>query len=219
MQIDSKPPMTESEDRLQLLGAQALTDTELLTVLFGEESAQMAERLLASLDGGIAALARMEPARLRMAGGIGLRRALLLAATVELGRRCRQETDRVQTVTGSADIVELLGPQLEGLDHEECWVVYLSASNRILEHCRMSQGGVQASLVDSKLVLKRALELLAVRLILVHNHPSGTPYPSAADRDLTSKIASAARFFDIQLLDHIIIARSSAYSFCENGLL
>lgn len=211
--------MTVPEDRLQLLGAQALTDAELLAVLFGEESVELPERLLASLDGGIAALSRTDPARLRMAGGIGLRRALQLSAAIELGRRCRQETDRVQTVTGSADVIELLGPQLEGLDHEECWVVYLSASNRIIEYCRMSQGGVQASLVDSKLVLKRALELLAVRMILVHNHPSGTPQPSAADRDLTAKIASAARLFDIQLLDHIIIARASAFSFRESGLL
>lgn len=211
--------MTAPENRLQLLGAQALTDAELLAVLFGEESVQTAERLLASLEGGIAALARTDPSRLRMAGGIGLRRALLVAAAVELGRRGRQEADRVRTVTGSADILELLSPQLEGLDHEECWVVYLSASNRILEHCRMSQGGVRASLLDPKLVLKRALELLAVRMVLVHNHPSGTPHPSTADHDLTVQIASAARFFDIQLLDHIIIARSSSFSFREHGLL
>lgn len=211
--------MTELENRLQLAGAQSLSDAELLAVLFGDDSVQPAEGLLSSLDGGIPALSRTDLARLRMAGGVGLRRALLIAAAVELGRRSRQETDRVQTVTGSADIVTLMAPLLENLDHEECWVVYLSSSNHILERTRMSQGGVHASLVDPKSVLKRALELLASRMVLVHNHPSGTAQPSVADRDLTAKIAAASRFFDIQLLDHIIIARSSAFSFRENGLL
>lgn len=211
--------MTEPENRLQLAGAQALSDAELLAVLFGDDSVQPADALLSSLEGGLPALARTDLARLRMAGGVGLRRALQLAAAVELGRRCRLETDRVQTVAGSADIVALMAPQLEGLDHEEFWVVYLSSSNRILERCRMSQGGTRASLVDPKLVLKRALELLAARMVLVHNHPSGVLQPSTSDRELTAKIASASRFLDIQLLDHIIIARSSAFSFRENGLL
>ena len=91
--------------------------------------------------------------------------------------------------------------------------------NRIVERQRVSQGGVQATVVDHRLVIKRALELLATQIILVHNHPSGAALPSEQDKILTKKIAEAAALFDIRLLDHLIIARGGEYSFRQSGLL
>ena len=114
---------------------------------------------------------------------------------------------------------EVFRPELEQLDHEECWAVYLSSSNRIIERQRISQGGVQGTVVDHRLIVKRALELLATQLILVHNHPSGSAEASEPDRMLTARIAQAAALFDIRLLDHIIVARAGSFSFRSAGLL
>ena len=113
----------------------------------------------------------------------------------------------------------LFRPQLERLAHEECWVIYLTASNRIIERQRVSQGGVTATVVDHRLIVKRALELLATQLILIHNHPSGAAEASAQDRLLTEKVARAAALFDIRLLDHLIISREGDFSFLRAGLL
>ena len=107
----------------------------------------------------------------------------------------------------------------EEMKYEECWCLYLNTGNRIVERQRVSQGGVQATVVDHRLVIKRALELLATQIILVHNHPSGAALPSEQDKILTKKIAEAAALFDIRLLDHLIIARGGEYSFRQSGLL
>ena len=119
----------------------------------------------------------------------------------------------------SDDVVRLFRPQLQRLAHEECWVVYLTSSNRIIERQRVSQGGVTGTVVDHRLIVKRALELLATQLILIHNHPSGTPEASGQDKALTERVARAAELFDIRLLDHIIIAREGDFSFRREGLM
>ena len=84
---------------------------------------------------------------------------------------------------------------------------------------RISQGGVQATVVDCRLIIKRALELLAVQIVLVHNHPSGSAEPSEQDRVLTERVVEAAKLFDIRLLDHVVIARGSHFSFRGHALL
>ena len=119
----------------------------------------------------------------------------------------------------SDDVVALFRPQLETLAYEECWAVYLTSSNRIIERQRISQGGVQGTVVDHRLVVKRALELLATQLVLIHNHPSGAAAPSPQDKVLTERVAQAAALFDIRLLDHIIIAREGDFSFLRAGLV
>ena len=159
-------------------------------------------------------------ARLRMIGGLGLRRARLLLAAAEFGRRAVAErAAEADCIATSDDVVRLFRPQLERLSHEECWVVYLTSSNRVIERYRISQGGVTGTVVDHRLIVKRALELLATQLILVHNHPSGTPEASGQDKTLTERVARAAALFDIRLLDHIIIARDGDFSFLREGLM
>ena len=110
-------------------------------------------------------------------------------------------------------------PMLGALQHEECWVLYLASSGRVLERMRISQGGVQATVVDCRLIIRRALELLAVQIVLVHNHPSGSTDPSGQDQSLTERVEAAAALFDIRLLDHVIIARGAHYSFRAHGLV
>ncbi|MDE6570155.1 MAG: JAB domain-containing protein [Alistipes sp.] len=204
---------------MALHGAEALSDAELLTVLTGDETT--AEALLKEVGGSLARLNALDQSRLRMVGGLGLRRARLLAAAAEYGRRtaAKQPVEADRIVRESNDIVRIFRPQLESLPHEECWVVYLTGSNRIIEQRRISQGGLQATVVDARLVVKRALELLAAQMILIHNHPSGSTEPSPDDRILTDKIVQAAALFDIRVLDHLIISREGDYSFRRAGLI
>lgn len=195
----------------------SLSDEELLTLLVEDE--QLARTLLSACGGSPARLAGEPETRLRMIGGLGLRRARQLLAAAEWGRRVASEGVESDFVATSDDVVRMFRPQLEGLSHEECWVVYLTSSNRIIERQRVSQGGVTATVVDHRLIIKRALELLATRFILIHNHPSGTPEASPQDKALTDKVVRAAALFDIRLLDHVIIARDGNFSFQASGLL
>lgn len=122
----------------------------------------------------------------------------------------------MNVISSKDDVVSLFAP-LADLPHEEFWALYLASGGRVLDRVRLSQGGVAGTVVDHKLVVKRAVELLASSLILVHNHPSGIARPSSEDKTITATITAAAALFDIDVVDHVIISRSGAYSFAENG--
>lgn len=210
--------MKQIADKMAARGIAALDDRELLALLLDDE--QAADALWQASGESLERLARTELPRLRMLGGLGLRRARLLLAAAEYGRRVAEaQSAATEVIATSDDVVRLFRPRLERLDHEECWVVYLTSSNRIIERQRVSQGGVQGTVVDHRLIVKRALELLATQLILVHNHPSGAAEASPQDRVLTERIARAAALFDIRLLDHLIVAREGDFSFLREGLL
>ncbi len=205
-------------DKMASRGVGALSDKELLALLV--DDVQVADALWDACGGALARIADEEPARLRMIGGLGLRRARTLVLAAEFGRRVAEaRAVEADSIASSDDVVRLFRPRLEKLPHEECWAVYLTASNRILERQRVSQGGVQSTVVDHRLIVKRALELLATQLILIPNHPSGAAVPSPQDKVLTERVARAAALFDIRLLDHIIIAREGDFSFCRAGLI
>lgn len=211
-------------NKLLTRGTGSLTDAELLSLLLDDGAAvqtpqELAGRVLAAC-GSLANAGRAEIARLRMVEGVGLKRAVRIAAAAEFGRRFMEaRADAAVTVTTSDDAVRIFRPLFEGMRHEECWVLYLTNSNRILERQRVSQGGVQGTVVDRRLIAKRALELLSTQVIMVHNHPSGDAEPSDADIRLTESIVSALELFDIRLLDHIVISHNSEYSFRQSGLL
>lgn len=216
--------MDKTTDKLSVRGVALLSDDELLEMVIGEgteryDARELAGRIVASA-GGVGGLSKLGFSRLRMVEGMGSRRAARIAAAIELGRRASMsEAAQRRRVVDERDVEELFRPRLEALGHEECWVVYLSSSNDIIEQMRVSQGGVQGTVVDRRLVVKRALELLATRMIMVHNHPSGTAHPSDDDVRLTDDMAAAAALFDIRLLDHIIIARDGVFGFRRAGLL
>lgn len=216
--------MKNLHDKLRARGAEALSDEELLALMI--ESADdhrspisIASGLMAEC-GSLAAVAHTPLSRLRMIEGLGLRGAERLQVATELGRRvARMEVRNVECIKSDSDVAQLMRPIFDGMTHEECWVLYLTSSNRLIEHQRVSQGGLQATVVDFRLIVKRALELLATQLILVHNHPSGAAEPSAADKTLTNRVHDAAALFDIKLLDHIIISSEGTFSFRRCGLM
>ncbi len=216
--------MASLYDILQLRGAASLSDAELLSLLMdegAEGSLARAEALLEASGGSLLEVGHADLARLRMTAGVGLKRAAKVAVAAELGRRMARMTaeTEVQTISSSEDVVRLMRPLLSDLTHEECWALFLSSSNRVVERMRLSQGGVQGTVVDVRLLLKRALELLTPQLILLHNHPSGSALPSEADRQLTRRVVEASALLDIRVVDHLIIARSDYYSFRAEGQL
>lgn len=209
--------MQEFREKLALRGAEALADVELLALLLEDKT--LAEALIKEV-GSLVNIANMPLSRLRMVAGLGAKRAERIQMAVEVGRRLVSANRAVEDIISSSeDVIGIMRPLLKELKYEECWAIYLTNSNRVIERSRISQGGVQATVVDPRLIVKRALELLSTRIILVHNHPSGSATPSSADFDLTRRVKEATSLFDIQLLDHIVVSATDSYSFKSNGNL
>ncbi len=214
--------MLTLQEKIEVRGVESLTDTELLTLILGDggHAEEQASKLLECYDNSLASIAKEEVARLRMVDGIGIKRATQIKVAAELGRRCTISTEAQQPViSGSNDVVDIFRPYFAQMKYEECWVLFLSTSNRVVERFRVSQGGITATVVDHRLIIKRALELLTTQIIMVHNHPSGAVEPSREDIEITQKVKSAAALFDITLVDHIIISSSSYFSFRSKSLL
>lgn len=212
-------------EKLMRCGAAALTDAELLAVLIGsgtvEHSAvEIGHLLLESVGGSLVELGRKPLSELQTFNGIGLARGVSIAAALELGRRRRAaDLPAPDHIAGSADIITLFQPLLADLPHEEVWVLFLARSKRIIERFRVSQGGIEATVIDPRIIIRRALDRNASGIVLVHNHPSGDARPSEQDVLNTQKVRLAASYFDMRLLDHVIIAEAEAFSFAEQGLL
>lgn len=225
MNLGSGAQHSDSKVREKLVnqGAKTLTDSELLSIVLGkststESSLDLAERLLTEFDGSLSKLAQCDLKRLRSTQSLGISRAATVSAALELGKRLRADGTVVKDmIENEHDVIEMFQPMLGPLRHEEFWVIYLNASNRILDKVRISQGGVNGSVVDHKLIVKRAVEYLANGIIIVHNHPSGSSQPGEDDKVSTEKIARAASLFDITLADHIIITEGECYSFRNAG--
>lgn len=209
--------MNTLRDKVGIHGAEALTDAELVALL--TDDVELSTQLLS--EHTLSEVVEMDLPRLRMCKGFGLKNAVRFMAAAELGRRIAAvEGNKVDVITSGADALRVLKPLFEGVSHEECWALMLTSSNRVIERVRVSQGGIQATVVDCRLVLRRALELFATRIIIAHNHPSGSAEPSSADKDMTHRLRDAAALFDIRLLDHIIISSSGeSFSFQSKGLL
>jgi len=141
-------------------------------------------------------------------------------AALELGRR-RKSAGIIEAakIKSSNDVYTIFNPLLADLTYEEFWLLYLNRSNKILSRHKLSQGGISGTITDVRLLIKKALELLASSIIICHNHPSGNLDPSEADTRITEKIKEAAAYFDISLLDHLIITDNGYYSYADNGMI
>jgi len=134
----------------------------------------------------------------------------------------RQEVKEVIKIKSSGDAYNILS-HLEGLNHEQFWCVYLKRNNQVIKDEFISKGGITATIVDTKIILKTAINLDASAIVLCHNHPSGEARPSSADIEITNKVKDAAKLMDIQVVDHIIIGNGQNlvkyYSFCDEGMI
>lgn len=225
MKIKDWAEADQPREKLRQQGRQSLTNAELLAILIGsgnrsESAVDLCRRILSSSDNSLSELGKLTIGQLKKFKGIGDAKAIAIIASMELGRRRRlEEAVKREKVTSSMSVYELLQPIIGDLPHEEFWIVYLNNSNLVLDSLQLSKGGMTGTLVDIRIVLRKALELGAISIILGHNHPSGNLNPSMADKRLTEKLRLAAQSLDIKVLDHVIVTEKSYFSFADEGLL
>lgn len=207
-------------------GLDALTTTELIAILLGsgtqgESVVDLAQRLLKESDNKLSELSKRSVRNLvKSFKGIGEAKAITLLSAIELGKRYAQENiEETPTLNTPDKVFATMRYHFANLQHEEFWAIYLNNAKRMISKIRISQGGVSATIVDPKLILRYAIENLATAIILVHNHPSGNLMPSREDDNQTERIAKAAKLFDIQLVDHLIVAAGNFYSYANEGRL
>ncbi len=208
------------------LGVDALTTTELIALLLGsgtpgESVINLSQRILAESGNSLQELSRRTIKNLvRSFKGVGDAKAVTLLAAIELGKRYAQEGPVEKPVIDMPEkAYNLMRDKLMGLDHEEFWAIYLNNAKRVIARAKISQGGTTATVVDTKIVLRHAIDHLAAAIILVHNHPSGTLRSSRQDDAITERIKKAAAMIDVQVVDHIIFTKNAYYSYNEAGLL
>ena len=219
--LDDRP-----REKMLEKGPGALSNAELLAIMIRTGTGKMnvvdvARTLLSSAEGRLNAIADMPMERLCSVSGIGRSKAVTIAAAFELGRRCSMELvvpDKV-AVSSPKVVFRMMLPFLRGLDHEECWVMFLNRANYVLGKERMSVGGLESTVMDVKAILRRALERKASGVILVHNHPSGSAMPGQADIRQTAVLKKALQTCEIQLVDHVVVAEDSWYSFADERLV
>jgi DNA repair protein RadC len=206
-------------------GAENLSDSELLAILIQNGTRQktaldLGKEILQLGKNNLALLGKLSLKDLMKVKGIGEAKAITIAAALEIGRR-RQAMASIekQAVKDSREIAGYLQALLKDHRHEVFVVVFLNRANRINHHEIISEGGITGTVADPRVILKKALEEDAVSIILCHNHPSGNLLPSRADEELTYKIKEAAKYFDIKVLDHIIVSEEGYYSFADEGML
>ena len=208
-------------------GIKSLSDNELMAIIFstglkGKSVIEMSRDILSDNKGHLSKVARLSVAEmLKRYKGIGPAKALTLLAALELGSRSAADAATIDdpVVNSSGVAYSIMKHPFERLDHEEFWVLLLSQSGKPIREIKIGQGGVAATAVDVKLIMKAAIEHLASAMIVFHNHPSGNLKPSAQDNALTIKIREAAKLIDTRLNDHIIITDASYYSYNDDGRL
>lgn len=213
-------------EKMLLKGSQSLSDAELLAILIGsgntnETAVQLAQRILSESSNNLNELGKRTIQDLmNQFKGIGQAKAITILAALELGKR-RSASDILQrpSITSSRDAFLLLHPLISDLPHEELWGLFLSRSNKVIRQVKISQGGVSETAADLRIILKAAVLDLASGVILAHNHPSGNRRPSKSDDLLTQRLKQSAQLLDISLLDHLILADNSYFSYADEGQL
>ena len=219
--LDDRP-----REKLLEKGGSALSNAELLAIMIRTGTGTMnvvdvARTLLHTADGRLNALADMSVEKICAVKGVGRSKAATIAAAFELGKRCAMEMTVPEKVAISSPkaVFRMMLPLLRGICHEECWVIFLNRANYVLGKERMSIGGMDSTVMDIKSILRRALEKKASGVILVHNHPSGSAMPGHADIMQTGLLKNALKACEIQLIDHVVIAEDSWYSFADEQLV
>lgn len=218
-------------ERLARLGPRALMDAELFALLIGTGTkgapVQQVSQALLNEAGSLATLATWETTDFARVHGLGPAKAAELAAVMELARRIRERAhDPGERLDAPAKVWARMEPLAAGLMVEKCWVLCLNRRNRVLALHEISSGTATSALLHPREVLRQALRHGAPAAIVAHNHPSGDPSPSAADRTVTRQLVEAGRIVGVEVLDHVILGRPEAdpaakgwFSFGEAGLI
>lgn len=217
----------EDQPREKLLaqGKKSLTNAELLAILIragsrGETALSLCQRILADHNNDLNELGSLSVSDLMKYKGMGEAKAITIVAALELGRRRQNADSRPKTkILSSQDAYDLISHRLQDIPYEEFWIILLSRSMKVIKQVRISSGGLNATVVDPRIIMKSAIDVLANAIILVHNHPSGSLKPSRIDLSLTEKLVGAAKLLDLKIADHLIITDNGYYSFADEGVL
>jgi len=208
-----------------LKGRHSLSDAELIAILIGsgsrsESAVQLSQRILRDHNNDLNKLAKLSIKELCEFKGIGEAKAITIAAALELGRRKKETGNSERVIIKSSQTAyEVLKAHLSDLPHEEFWMLLLNRANAVLKAECISKGGINATLVDARLVFKPAILHNASSIVLAHNHPSGNLRASDEDIKLTKKLREAGKLFDITVFDHIIVGENNYYSFADEGMM
>ncbi|MEP6512508.1 MAG: DNA repair protein RadC [Parafilimonas sp.] len=213
-------------EKMLLKGIDALSNAELIAILINngtkdKSAVDVSKDLLASSNNDLQKLGRLSVKELMKlkVKGIGEAKAVCIVAALELGRRRDAQEKRKDKIIHSRDMADYLRAQLQHKMHEVFAVIFLNRANKVTHYEIISEGGITSTIADPRIILKRALEHDAVSIILSHNHPSGSIKPSMQDELLTGKIKEAAKYFDIKVIDHIIVSDEGYFSFADEGIL
>ncbi|KRO18396.1 JAB domain-containing protein [Lacticaseibacillus saniviri] len=212
---------TNQPAKAQLIahGAGSLTDRQLIEVFVGPKYQLMLDSLMRQYP-NLNGLEQLSVEELALFDGIGMNKATNILAAIELGKRIlHQQYTRVETVTSSEALGKGLIKYFLGVPQEYLIGFYMDVKNRVIQRQLLSIGSMTASLVDPKLIYRHSLLLKAPRLILAHNHPSGSEKPSEVDVKVTTQLVQAAQIMGIELVDHLIVGENQYYSFREAGKL
>lgn len=213
-------------EKMERLGAAALSSAELLAILIGsgstdENAVDLMKKIMRNCGNSLKTLGRMSIEELKTYKGIGEAKAITILAACELGRRRQEEEVRQRLDMSSArSIYEYLRPKMQDLYTEEAWILLLNHNFKMIgEAIRLSQGGLTETAVDVRLIVKHAILNNATIVILAHNHPSGNKRPSHDDDRMTSQVKEGLRLMRLHLADHIIVTDGDYYSYNEQGKL
>lgn len=217
----------EDRPREKLLekGCKVLTNAELLAIVIGSgnsntSAVNLAQIVLKNYNNDLDVLAKCTIKDLQKFSGIGLAKAITIISALELCRRRESQIkNAVPILRNSESIYNLIKSDLVDKIVEEFWIILVNNSNRFIKKQLISSGGISSTLVDPRVIFKIALEYNATAIILIHNHPSGNLNPSLKDIEITKKVIEGAKTLDLVVLDHIIVAGNSYFSFVDDKLV
>jgi DNA repair protein RadC len=225
LKIKDLTPEDRPREKLIRFGEKHLSDAELLAILINtgnkkESVLHLAQRMLKEVNYDLNVLAKMSVGELMKIKGIGLAKAVIIKAALELSvRRNIRNNKEHKKVNDSRSAFKYFQPFFFDLQHEEFHVMLLNRSNRILDIFRHTTGGTHGTVVDVKMLAEKVIQNRASGIILAHNHPGGNLKPSEEDKKCTQRVKNALEFFDCKLLDHLIICNEEYFSFADEGLL
>ena len=210
-------------EKLVRLGAEALSNAELLAILIGsgspkESAVDLMKRVLNDCKNNLNTLGKLSLRELCQYNGIGEAKAITILAACELGkRRQREEAEKRESILSAADIYQYMHPRMQDLDVEEAWILLMNQNAKLIRAERISHGGISETAVDVRVIIREAILNNATMLALCHNHPSNSVKPSSEDDRLTSSVKQACNLMRIHFLDHVIVADGAYFSYHEEG--
>ena len=210
-------------EKMMLHGVSALSNAELLAILIGsgstEDSAvELMRKVLNDYHNNLSELGKASIDELCRFKGIGPAKAITILAASELGKRRKEEgVEERRSILSSKDVYECLYPLMCDLPTEECWVLLLNQASKLIDKVKISAGGLSATAVDVRCILREALLKRASAIALCHNHPSGSIRPSREDDLLTKQVAQASECMNIRFVDHVILTDGAFYSYADEG--